>query len=109
MGEFLLQGTPKDPDNFPFIVIGNKIDKEQDRKIDQLKAKQWAKNHGDLEYFETSAKENKNVEETFTAIAKAAASHDSDEIFFPEVKKVTLKSGGNSGNNRNPHNKKKCC
>ena len=25
--EFLMQGTPKDPDNFPFLVVGNKIDK----------------------------------------------------------------------------------
>ena len=75
-----MQGTPKDAENFPFIVIGNKIDKENERKIDVLKAKQWCKNHGNLEYFETSARDNKNVEETFTAIAKAAASHDSEEM-----------------------------
>ena len=34
-----MQGPPKDPDNFPFIVIGNKIDKANERKIDSLKAK----------------------------------------------------------------------
>ena len=75
-----MQGTPKDPENFPFIVIGNKIDKENERKIEIMKAKQWCKNHGNLEYYETSARDNKNVEETFTAIAKAAASHDSEEM-----------------------------
>merc|ERR1712205_189305 len=26
--EFLIQASPKDPDNFPFVVLGNKIDKE---------------------------------------------------------------------------------
>ena len=30
--------------------------------------------------FETSAKTNQNVEEAFTAIAKAAATHDSEEM-----------------------------
>jgi len=34
-----MQGTPKDAENFPFIVVGNKIDKANDRKIDTLKAK----------------------------------------------------------------------
>jgi len=24
--EFLIQASPRDPDNFPFVVIGNKID-----------------------------------------------------------------------------------
>lgn len=75
-----MQGTPKDAENFPFIVVGNKTDRETDRKVATLKAKQWCKDHGKLEMFETSAKTNTNVEETFTAIAKAAASHDSEEM-----------------------------
>lgn len=75
-----MQGTPKDAENFPFIVVGNKVDKVNERKIDVIKAKTWCKNHGNLEYFETSAKSNTNIEETFTAIAKSAASHDSEEM-----------------------------
>ncbi len=31
--EFLLQGQPKDPDNFPFVVIGNKSDRAEDKKV----------------------------------------------------------------------------
>lgn len=34
-----MQGTPKDPDNFPFIIVGNKIDKANERKIEKEKAK----------------------------------------------------------------------
>ncbi len=45
-----------------------------------MKAKQWCKTHGNLQYFETSAKVDTNVEETFSAIAKAAASHDKEEM-----------------------------
>lgn len=34
-----MQGTPKDADNFPFVVLGNKIDKANERKVDTIKAK----------------------------------------------------------------------
>lgn len=27
--EFLVQASPRDPENFPFVVLGNKIDLEQ--------------------------------------------------------------------------------
>ena len=26
--EFLIQASPRDPDNFPFVVLGNKVDLE---------------------------------------------------------------------------------
>ena len=29
--EFLMQSNPRDPNNFPFVVIGNKLDKESNR------------------------------------------------------------------------------
>ena len=34
-----MQGTPKDAENFPFIVVGNKVDRANERVIDTLKAK----------------------------------------------------------------------
>ena len=88
-----MQGTPKDPKSFPFIVVGNKLDLaagggagggmsgKGGRKVDEIKGKQWAKKEcGELKYFETSAAKNLNVEESFPALAKAAASHDSNEM-----------------------------
>lgn len=30
--EFLLQASPRDPDNFPFVVLGNKIDMEESKR-----------------------------------------------------------------------------
>lgn len=33
--EFLMQGQPKDPENFPFVVLGNKLDKQNERKVSE--------------------------------------------------------------------------
>lgn len=35
--EFLIQASPHDPENFPFVVLGNKIDVEENkRQVGQL-------------------------------------------------------------------------
>lgn len=31
--DFLKQLGPKDPENFPFVLIGNKSDKKEERKV----------------------------------------------------------------------------
>ena len=31
--EFLNQAQPRDPDTFPFVLMGNKIDNQTDRKV----------------------------------------------------------------------------
>ena len=33
--EFLNQGAPKEPEKFPFILIGNKIDREEEREVEE--------------------------------------------------------------------------
>merc|ERR1712023_610028 len=38
--EFLIQASPRDPDNFPFVVLGNKIDLENQR-VSQKRALAW--------------------------------------------------------------------
>ncbi|KAL7727823.1 hypothetical protein ACLKA6_019759 [Drosophila palustris] len=53
--EFLLQANPQDPENFPFIVLGNKIDLDK-REVSTKEAQQWCKLRG-IQYVETSAKD----------------------------------------------------
>jgi len=31
--EFLIVASPRDPDNFPFVVLGNKIDVEEGKRM----------------------------------------------------------------------------
>ncbi|XP_069785361.1 ras-related protein rab7-like [Narcine bancroftii] len=61
--EFLRQGSPQDPDTFPFVVLGNKADLAE-REVSAKQAEDWCQAHK-LTYFETSAKNALNVEETF--------------------------------------------
>jgi len=70
--EFLIQAGPRDPENFPFIVLGNKIDLENSRVVSAKKASAWCQSKGNIPYFETSAKEAINVEQAFQTIAKNA-------------------------------------
>merc|ERR1712137_211841 len=66
--EFLTE----EPDKFPFVVIGNKIDKEGQRAVTTDLANSWCQTAGDLPHFETNAKESINVEQVFQTMARIA-------------------------------------
>ncbi|GAY57297.1 hypothetical protein CUMW_178350 [Citrus unshiu] len=86
--EFLIQASPSDPDNFPFVVLGNKIDVDggNSRVVSEKKARAWCASKGNIPYFETSAKEGINVEEAFQCIAKnALKSGEEEEIYLPDT------------------------
>ncbi|THD17971.1 Rab protein 7 [Fasciola hepatica] len=75
--EFLIQASPRDPENFPFVVIGNKCDLPN-RAIAERRAKQWCQSKGNLPYFECSAKEATNVEQAFQHVARVALAQESE-------------------------------
>ncbi|XP_067943594.1 ras-related protein Rab-9A-like [Watersipora subatra] len=66
--EFLYYSDVPDSACFPFIVIGNKIDLVN-RTVTREKAASWCEEN-DMPYFETSAKDNMNVETAFVAAVK---------------------------------------
>lgn len=105
--EFLAQAGPRDPDSFPFIVLGNKVDKESERRVQKQKAQQWCqvKNPQQvrtrlrlpvrafgtdgvnmvlqpIQHFETSAKEATSVEEAFITVAKTALQKGQEEDMY---------------------------
>lgn len=87
--EFLIQAGPRDPDNFPFVVLGNKVDIDA-RAVPQKRALAWCQAKGNIPYFETSAKEAINVEQAFQVIARNALKQESEEdIYLPDTIDVT--------------------
>lgn len=64
--EFLYYADIEDGNNFPFVILANKIDVEN-RCVRESDGKEWCGNNGRAPYFETSAKDSTNVEEAFKA------------------------------------------
>ncbi|PRT55042.1 putative Ras-related protein Rab7 [Wickerhamiella sorbophila] len=83
--EFLIQANPTDLENFPFVVIGNKIDVDETRRaVSTQKAQRWCAQKGNLPYFETSAKEATGVNQAFDVIGRNALQQDDVEGFDQE-------------------------
>ncbi|CAF1162100.1 unnamed protein product [Didymodactylos carnosus] len=81
--EFLIQSGPRDPENFPFVVIGNKIDLEN-RVIQTRKAQSWCQDKNSIPYFETSAKEGVNVEKSFETVARNALAREKEQDSYTD-------------------------
>ncbi|KAI5701078.1 hypothetical protein M8J76_001908 [Diaphorina citri] len=97
--EFLIQASPRDPENFPFVVLGNKVDLEGERVVSSKKAQQWCQSKNNMPYFETSAKEGKNVEQAFQTIARNALAQESEVELYNEFPDQIKLSGEGSRNN----------
>ncbi|XP_022721431.1 ras-related protein Rab7-like isoform X2 [Durio zibethinus] len=86
--EFLIQASPSDPENFPFVVLGNKVDVDggNSRVVSEKKVKAWCASKGNIPYFETSAKEGFNVDAAFECIAKNALKNEPEEEMIRVLK-----------------------
>lgn len=101
--EFLIQASPRDPDNFPFVVIGNKADLEAKRKVPTTRAQQWCQSKNGILHHETSASTAQNVDAAFQEIARKAMKQEGRQEeqmpYMPET--LTLNNNPNFSNNRN--------
>ena len=63
--------SPKPP---PFLVLGNKLDLADEglRRVSLHQGLDYCKQHGDMIFYETSAKNSINVEHAFTQLAGEA-------------------------------------
>jgi Ras-related protein Rab-7A len=105
--EFLNQLNPKDPDTFPFVLLGNKCDKIAERKVQAPKIKQYCETKSNMPYFETSAKDNTNVEAAFEKVSELAFKRTRDsennEVYGIIPNRVILEDTNQQGKH------KKCC
>ncbi|KAJ2789499.1 Ras- protein Rab-7A [Coemansia helicoidea] len=76
--EFLIQVGPRDPESFPFVVVGNKVDMEGKRAVSQKRAMEWCASKGNIPYFETSAKKNTNVDAAFRTVVINAMDQETE-------------------------------
>uniref|UniRef100_A0A7S1TNM7 Ras-related protein Rab7 n=1 Tax=Erythrolobus australicus TaxID=1077150 RepID=A0A7S1TNM7_9RHOD len=100
--DFLSYAAPRDPENFPIVIIGNKVDVlDRPKVVTTKRAQQWCALNGGLPHFETSAAEDVNVDAAFQLVARSALRRgEQDEDFFlPETVEI----------NRNPQQDQCAC
>ena len=102
--DFLTSLNPKDPDAFPFVLVGNKNDLTDSIKVKNEEIEAYCREHNNIPFFSTSAKNNVNLEETFAKVADLAYERNTknEDIFVPTEAKF-LKV------NKEEPKKKKCC
>eukprot|EP00041_Stephanoeca_diplocostata_P019402 m.418713 g.418713 ORF g.418713 m.418713 type:complete len:200 (+) comp21294_c0_seq3:333-932(+) len=81
--EFTHYADVRDVDTFPFVLLGNKIDcSPEERKVERADAEAWCQANAEMPYYETSAKDNIDVERAFVAAAEQVKARQ------PEVKQT---------------------
>ena len=70
-------------EEFPFVVIGNKCDLQDDREVSDSQVEEWCAK-GNLPHFETSAKDAINVAQAFDSVAKLALVYEANnkELYY---------------------------
>lgn len=109
---FLIHAGPRRAQNFPIVVIGNKTDC-RNIEVSTKRALEWCAHHGDLPYFETSAKQCINVEQAFRIVVELALSQlsttttdrlDRDRLDTQSSERITINALQPSA-----ESKRNCC
>jgi len=92
-------------ENVNKILIGNKCDLVEKKVVDTQKGQQLAANYG-INFLETSAKNNINVEEAFISIAREIKARiiDSGELDGDGSSSLSGSTSGNSGSGNSNNN-----
>ncbi|KAM3290178.1 ras-related protein Rab7 isoform X1 [Capsicum chacoense] len=77
--EFIKQADLTEPEKFPFVLIGNKVDLDGSTDtVSEKKAKEWCGCRGNIQNFMTSAKQDYNVDAAFLCAAQLALANEDD-------------------------------
>eukprot|EP00871_Galdieria_phlegrea_P002507 jgi/Galph1/3257/GphlegSOOS_G1937.1 len=96
--EFLVSSSPREPQSFPFVVLGNKADLEPQRAVPLRRAQQWCSAKGDIPLFETSAKENILVDKAFDVVVTNALKRGEreEEFYLPDTVELNDKQASST-------------
>ena len=81
---FLTQSSPDDEAKFPFLLLGNKCDLTDSRRVSNQNGQSYASQYN-MEFFETSALSGTMVQEAIKRIADTASQMDTVPYFSDEV------------------------
>ena len=92
---------------YPFVVLGNKWDLKDDIQVKNEDISKWWEENGNLDYIETSAKDNVGVENAFRVLIKQALKNESErKLNLPEHIKITKLSRYDDDKQNDPNRKK---
>ena len=93
--------------DFPLILLGNKLDKEDERKVSKEEGKNLADKYK-IEFFETSNKNGTNINEAGLAIVNTILNR-AKENSLVEHKRIDSPRPSKLSKNSKQKNSKKCC
>lgn len=94
-------------DNAQVILVGNKSDMEAERIVTYERGKQLADQLG-LEFFETSAKENINVQDVFDRLVDIICDKMTDSVDSPDQPTINLNRGNRLTDDQSQNNNPNC-
>ena len=89
------------------VLLGNKLDLEDNRQVPKEDAEQLAKELG-CKFFEGSAKTGENIQEALDEVARISFEKNKSSKDVDKRKTIKLKKEENS-DNQDDSKKKKCC
>jgi len=92
---FLIQVGHEGDNNFPMIVLANKVDLEN-REVTKKEVQEYCAKE-DIQFFETSAKESINVDKAFEQVAKLILSRTKEDNVKYAVVDLNLNEKKNDG------------
>lgn len=84
---FMRQAAPENEKEFPFLLLGNKDDKDNSRQVDRQQGTKYAQSWNML-FHETSALNGHNVELAIKAIASKASDMETVPFFSQTVNRL---------------------
>mmetsp|Transcript_31794 Transcript_31794/g.48801 ORF Transcript_31794/g.48801 Transcript_31794/m.48801 type:complete len:123 (+) Transcript_31794:302-670(+) len=96
---FMQRSQPDSPQTLPFLVLGNKLDLEEQglRRVQTEDAEEFCQSNGNMIFYETSAKSSVNVEQAFNELAIKAVQRQQDLDMASGRSKSTASKGGKAG------------
>mgnify|MGYP003351278271 CR=1 FL=1 len=110
MDEFLLNTSPVDAENFPFVLLGNKSDLTNDYDVSDRMIEKLCKERN-IKYFSVSAKTSENLEEAINYIIEKAIDRINNNInnYDHDFDKISLSSENNNNDKEDIINNRCYC